>query len=466
MQFGGYLGVVRRWWFTLLAAMAVGAIAGWLVAGALPPSFRSETRLLVGPINADFDTLRASTELTRTYAEVATTSEVLTTAIGTGGLSLTVEALAEAVESTPNEQARMVTISAELRSPDEAARAADAVAQALITYTSAGAQRPEGELRVVDRASEAPSGAPQRTALIVVLAALGAVLGAMLLVLLIEALDSTVRDTQQVRRLAGSAFLGTVPLPAPGSRSGGPVSNDPRHLELLGDLLGSAKRQPKAILILGADHVGDADEMTEALAAHLAALETRVCVIDASETDREWLPASSPGNSGGPFVIRARNVRDPSVATELRADALKEADVVLINGGSAKGSFGAPLWARAVDRVLLIARVGGAHRDSLLDALHRLTAVAGTPTSVVAATGRRQKGTDRKRRGAREHVTPAVGAGTFAPLEPEPGPGAEGAGSRLPADGDARPLPTVRSGTGARHRRSDRAADPTRRSMT
>ena len=391
MQSGSYLGVLRRWWFTLVAATVVGALAGWLVAGILPVSHRSETRLLVGPVNADFDTIRAAAELTRTYADLATSSDILSSAIESGGLPLSVDALREAVRAIPNERTRIITISTELPSADEAVRAADATSQALIAYAAAGAQRPEGELRIVDGATAAISATPGRTALAVVLAAVGALLGALLLVILIEWLDSTLRDAGQVRRLAGRAFAGEIPISR--QRDAQSTLNhgaDPHYLGLLGDLHGSDRRAVHSILVLSADGPFDAADAAQRIAAAAASLGIGASLIEAGSGPITGDVADAAAAAG----LVDGGVIDSDAAVAIRDEILRSADMLIVVGGSALGNYAAPIWARAVDRVLLVVRLGRAKRDPMRQAIDRLDAVPGARTSVVAASvrGRRRRG--------------------------------------------------------------------------
>ena len=68
VDIGGYLLIARRWWWTLLVATAVSALIAYLVASRIPPTYEAGAQLLVGPINTDVDTLRASSQLDRAWA--------------------------------------------------------------------------------------------------------------------------------------------------------------------------------------------------------------------------------------------------------------------------------------------------------------------------------------------------------------------------------------------------------------
>ena len=388
MQSGSYLGVVRRWWFTLLAATAVGAMAGWLVAGALPDTYRSESRILVGPINADFDTIRAAAELTRTYADVATSSEVLSAAISSSGIAATTEVLRDALQVIPNEQTRIITVSVDLPTADEATRAAGGVAQALVAYTAAGAERPEGELRIIDGATPAVSAAPGRTALVVVLAALGALLGALLLVLLIEALDTTLRDAGQIRRIAGNSYAGELPI---GRTSGSHVMGgfaEPAYVEALGDLRGTTRRPMRSVLVLSAGAADAALSVAEGLGDAAAALGLNAVLYWTEPPWQDRPIGTRPGGASPQDAATSAIVRDPGAAAALRDELLRSADLLVVVGGQALETYSAPMWARAVDRSIIVARLGAARRDRLQSSIHRLLSVPGASVTVFAGTRR------------------------------------------------------------------------------
>ena len=77
VELSGYLAILRRWWWTLLVAAWVAGLMGYVFAGRIEPTYESSARLLVGPINSDTNTLRASSQLVQTYAELATSQGLL-----------------------------------------------------------------------------------------------------------------------------------------------------------------------------------------------------------------------------------------------------------------------------------------------------------------------------------------------------------------------------------------------------
>src|SRR3954469_24911346 len=126
----GLLLLARRSWLLIaVTAIAAGAVA-WLVASHAPKTYAAETKLLVGPVSADFNTLHASGELGKTYAELATSRPIFDAAARTAGIA---PAPSDgAVSATSSDVTRIVDVRATQRSAVGAARLADAVAAQLV----------------------------------------------------------------------------------------------------------------------------------------------------------------------------------------------------------------------------------------------------------------------------------------------------------------------------------------------
>lgn len=137
-----FLPLIRRWALLLVVAAVAAGLVGYVAASRMSPTYESRARLLVGPLNTDIDTLRASGELTRTYAELATGAHVLDRAAAAMGGSVTSDDLRRSVQANANEVTRMLTIRATSRERALAAKAADAVAQELMRLTSAAVAAP------------------------------------------------------------------------------------------------------------------------------------------------------------------------------------------------------------------------------------------------------------------------------------------------------------------------------------
>src|SRR4051794_36149647 len=125
------LAMLRRWWALLLLGAVLGGAAGYLAASHAAPKYSAAAKLLVGPINTDFETLRASGQLARTYADLATSRPVLRYAIGRTRAHVTSRKLqeSEAVRAQSNDVTRIVSVEVEFGDGRTAARLANAIAR-------------------------------------------------------------------------------------------------------------------------------------------------------------------------------------------------------------------------------------------------------------------------------------------------------------------------------------------------
>ena len=411
-----YVGLLRRWWLTFVIAAVVGAVGGWLAAATTPPTYVGQVRMLVGPVNADFDTLRASSELTRTYADLATSDEIIEQGLLRSGLALSAEELDRAVRATGSADSRLVTIEVELGNADDAARTANAIAEALTAFTGGGTERPEGELRVVNAATTTASQTATRTALIVALATLGAALGALLVVTAIEALDGTLRDGDQLRRVAGAGYMGMLSGQPSATASRGQLGrllpghrpqqgDDGAFRVLLSDVIARGGSQVRSLMVAAAGDRADAGYVAAGLGAAAAQIGSSVTVLDAGpgitslDVPAEPEPADGAGTDM-PSPTGGQDARRSSVPRYLgftrgRADTariggniLRRRDLLIVDAGAAEDSFGATIWAGDVDSVIVVVPLGRSHRDELLHFLDRLAGAGARVVYVVGLTRR------------------------------------------------------------------------------
>src|SRR5215211_9347930 len=147
------LAVRRWWWMLVVGALAAGVIAN-VVASRMQPTYAADARLLVGPINADKDTLLASGQLARTYAELATSRPVLESAITSSAVPITVQRLTDDLTTASNDVNRIVTISVENTQPRAAATLANAIGAQLRELSTATSEKDTAALDALRRQPE------------------------------------------------------------------------------------------------------------------------------------------------------------------------------------------------------------------------------------------------------------------------------------------------------------------------
>jgi uncharacterized protein involved in exopolysaccharide biosynthesis len=100
-------GIWRRAWIVVLAT-AGAAVAAHVAAAAHPRVHEASAVMLVGPLKADIDTLRASGPLAETYAELAQSRPVLAAT----DRRLHEPGAASAITTSANQTTRLLTVEA------------------------------------------------------------------------------------------------------------------------------------------------------------------------------------------------------------------------------------------------------------------------------------------------------------------------------------------------------------------
>jgi tyrosine-protein kinase len=442
VELSGYLAVARRWWWTLIVAAWIAGLTGYLVATTIPPTYESQVKVLVGPLNTDTDTLRASGFLVQTYAQYVTTREVLSSTIQELGLDLAPEDLAAATRATANDVTRILTIRVQADDPQTATDLANTIATELEQLTSQGLSRPEGLTQIIEfaRPDETPV-APQVTLLVLLSAAAGMVV-ATILVLLLEYFGNTVRTRQELASLAKAALLGAVPAPA----------NDPPDLQDLIALDGPSARAAapyrlissklalgtdgttlRSILVTDTDSEGEAAVVGANLAAAFIRLGRRVVVVDGSgpdgsltrmhgwqgrpgltdlmASDRHAALIADPADAAIAGLPAGRGVMDSADPDRLRTliDRLAGEDgIVVVVCGPVQTTPIMLAFARATDAVILVGRRDRSRRDDVAYVAETLRSVDAPLAGVILA--------ERSFRGLRRDERPAA-TRTIVPVE-------------------------------------------------
>ncbi len=322
------LAMLRQWWLWLLCAAVIGGGAGAMVSSAATPTYSADVKLLVGPISADFDDmLRASGQLARTYAELATSRRVLSHAIEETGVRTTAIELQEdeAVRAQSNDITRIVTIEVELEDAMSAARIANAIARRIGTLASItprqdtasmrqlltqdeisqlsgpdqdavaeavrrvlGTSSLSGRVEIIQPAETPTEPVSPNTILIAVLAALMSMLAIAILIVLRESLRRGVSDERTLGALEAAPWLGTLDVPA--SRDGASLAAADSDATAEGYRALAARigfldnhMRVKTLLVVDAAEGRLAGVVAANLAARLADTQRSVLLIDADE---------------------------------------------------------------------------------------------------------------------------------------------------------------------------------------
>lgn len=136
MELQEYLILLRRWlWFILLSAFIAGSVA-FISRSNQPRIYRAETKLVVGGITSspdpDAGQIYAAFELVNTYAQLATTFNVLNASVQSLSLPITANELRNVVDTNTIANTSLLVISVQWDDPVLAADIANEVSNQLI----------------------------------------------------------------------------------------------------------------------------------------------------------------------------------------------------------------------------------------------------------------------------------------------------------------------------------------------
>jgi capsular polysaccharide biosynthesis protein len=367
-------GIWRRAWIVALAT-AGAALAAHVAAADHPRVHQAKAVLLVGPLKAGIDTLRASGPLAETYAELARSRPVLAAT----ERRLHARGVAKRIAVSANQTTRLLTVEARDADAARAARIANAHAASLLALAArrASGAIPSGRLQVVDPAvpSRAAVG-PDATTLTILAGLLG--FGASLaLVALAESSTTAIRDGGELEAVAGVPCLASVGRGALRRRRTPVVQHAPRSRAADEYRLLAAKLDALGARSLAVVSVDGAQGSVVAanLVAALRAGGARVAVVGPDDAGGGEQPRSD-GESEGASAVLTR--------------LLAESDVVVLHpAGGAESSTGLA-WARVAEATLLAVQRQRTPRHDVTSAVQSLRLVeARLAGAVLTAPSRR-----------------------------------------------------------------------------
>lgn len=423
MDFGDYVRIARKWWWVSVSVVAVFVAAAFAYTSAQTPVYRAEAVILVNnaqnPGLASYQDILGSQQLTKTYAQLATSDINLRAAVEQiAEPGLTVEKLDEKITATGLRDTQLIQISAEDTDPEKAARFANVVAelfpssieQAQLAGGSGNAETVAGLNTVyVAKAARVPESPVRPSTTVNV--TLGLLLGLLIAAAAVAALeyrDDKIAAREDVTALS-VPVLGQISLADRPKKSKAEwvpsilLSQEDRSLVEscrqvqagLSFALGAAEAK---VLLITSSNPGEGKSTTSAnIALSLSETGRRVLLIDADlrkpdvhryfdmptgsglstcfVTDREAIPGFLKQVTQTLWVMTAGQV--PPNPAELigsrKMGAIVEQlkrpfDVVIIDSPPVLGLADASLLMSTADAVVLVARRGRTRRKHLQEA--------------------------------------------------------------------------------------------------
>ena len=214
-ELSGYLTMVRRWWWLLIAGAAIAGMAAFLVTRTITPAYQSSATLLVDltqqPGTVVYNDILASERLSKTYRELITQRPVLQGVLADGEFpDMTVVELRDKLDVSITRDTQLLKISVRDEDPAEAARLANAVASTFVAQQDELSVTRPGTVSIVESAEAPDSPVSPNLRLNILLAVVVGFILAGGLALLLEYLDDTVKSPDDVKTVAGLPVLGEV----------------------------------------------------------------------------------------------------------------------------------------------------------------------------------------------------------------------------------------------------------------
>lgn len=145
MELRHQIGVLRSWFWILVASVLLAGGAAYLVSTSLPKVYEGEVTLIVGgslnSTNPNINDLIASQRLSQTYADLATTTPILEQVIARNGVTATPDDFRKRIVAEAPRDSTLVDLTVQGGDPAQAAQLANSLAAEMIAASPAVAGR-------------------------------------------------------------------------------------------------------------------------------------------------------------------------------------------------------------------------------------------------------------------------------------------------------------------------------------
>jgi capsular exopolysaccharide synthesis family protein len=217
------LPLLRERWKSITATTLVAIAVGVLVTARETPWYEARTTLFVTAWADNGDVAKAyqadllSQQKVKSYTLIVRDTRVMRAVVDRLGLPMSPQALAARVTTDAVEDTSLLTIRVADPSPQQAQRVATAVADEFIALVPALENTPDGRPAAVRVSVVSPADvplapvSPQPVRNVAIALTVGLLAG-IALAAARQALDTTVKSTEQAEEITGAALLGVIPV--------------------------------------------------------------------------------------------------------------------------------------------------------------------------------------------------------------------------------------------------------------
>lgn len=214
MRLSEYIRIIRRRIWVIVLAMMVTAVAAYVFSKLQEPLYRSEASYLVVPNRNDNGLSIVLTNNMNSYKQLALARPQIEKISAQLQLDRSPEWLLEHISIQANADDRKMIVQVDYPDIDMAPRLANAVGENMAALVSSLNDGLEGtdkiNMRITTPATPPQLYRPQTRINVLAGAFLGLIIG-LLLAFVLDAIDDTLKNTEDVERHVGLTILGAIP---------------------------------------------------------------------------------------------------------------------------------------------------------------------------------------------------------------------------------------------------------------
>ncbi len=215
MEFGQIVGILRKRWWIILAAIVATAVSAVGFTKLQTPTYQSTVEVVIQPARPDFGLTQSAKTLLRSYMTVADSNKWAQQVIDRLRLDMTPQQLRANARFAAEDDRMVIKIEIEDTDGEQANRIARTWAMLLVEWRDSENQRLRKEDRVGAVLRDEPTYVqawPPRTAIVLAAGVVFGLLIAAVVIFFLEWVESgIIRTPRDVEQWVGVTVLGTVP---------------------------------------------------------------------------------------------------------------------------------------------------------------------------------------------------------------------------------------------------------------
>ena len=206
--------IKKRLKLIVLITLACAVITGLVSVFLIKPTYEASSSIIVGKptnnIKTDNNDVMMYQNLVKTYAQIAQSDSVAKAALNKLNENITLDQFQKMVSVTPQEGTQILTIKADSKDPNEAAKVVDTMASSFISE-SKKVFPTGGDIQIMDRAQIPNKPVKPKKTLNVAIALFLGLIVSVGISFLLEYQDNTIKTEDDIDRYLELPVIGVIP---------------------------------------------------------------------------------------------------------------------------------------------------------------------------------------------------------------------------------------------------------------